>query len=199
MFILMPTAIVVAGNTDGFVKAVGTIQWGLMTTVFSLSHAAMLVMLPLGQQPHVDPVWSSESSCSGCGISLLVFLLFLTQFNDVAQYCWGKGIGKTKVIPAVSPNKTVAGLVGGVATTVLVAGCLGPWLTLFDLPLALMAGLIIGIAGFGGDLCISAIKRDLGVKDTGTALPGHGGFLDRLDSLTFAAPLFFHFTYFFYG
>ncbi|QEG24010.1 phosphatidate cytidylyltransferase [Mariniblastus fucicola] len=199
MFILLPTRIVLGGNTDGFVKAVGAIQWGLMTTVFSLSHAAMLVTMPLSETPHVDPVWFSESARLGYGPALLVLLLVLTQLNDIAQFCWGKALGRRKILPSVSPGKTVVGMVGGVCTTVVIAGIVGPWLTVFDLPRALMAGLIVGLAGFGGDVCISAIKRDLGVKDSGSFLPGHGGLLDRLDSLTFAAPLFFHFTYYFYG
>ena len=103
------------------------------------------------------------------------------------------------MLPTVSPGKTVIGLVGGVMTTVLLAALIGPWLTLLDLSRSLLLGLVVGVGGFAGDVCISAIKRDLGVKDSGTALPGHGGILDRLDSLTFTAPLFFHVVYFYYG
>lgn len=199
MFIWMPTRLVMGGKTDGFVKAVGVIQWGLMTTVFSLSHAAMLLTMPVGAEPNVAPNWWSGSAMQNPGVSLLILLLLLTQLNDVAQYCWGKSLGKKKVLPTVSPGKTVMGLVGGVLTTVALAGLIGPWLTLLDLPRSLLIGLIVGVAGFAGDVCISAIKRDLGVKDSGTALPGHGGILDRLDSLTFTAPLYFHVVYFFYG
>ena len=199
MFVLVPTQVVLAGKTEGFLKAVGTIQWGLMMTLFSLSHAAMLLTLPLGEQPHVAPAWPTDSSEQCAGIGLLVLLLLLTQLNDVAQYCWGKSLGKQKVLPTVSPGKTTVGLIGGVATTTVVAAVVGPWLSLLDFPCAILIGLVVGLAGFAGDVCVSAIKRDLGVKDTGAALPGHGGFLDRLDSLTFTAPLFFHIVYFFYG
>ena len=94
----------------------------------------------------------------------------------------------------MSPNKTFEGLVGGVATTVVLAVVLAPWLTPFTRYESVAAGLLIGVFGFIGDVTISAIKRDIGVKDSGTLLPGHGGILDRLDSLTCTAPLFFHFV-----
>lgn len=100
-------------------------------------------------------------------------------------------------MPKVSPNKTLAGLVGGVATTTLMAALLGPLMTPLSIPLSLLAGFIIGISGFCGDVVMSAIKRDIGVKDSGTLLPGHGGLLDRLDSLIFTAPVFFHFIRYF--
>ena len=199
MFMLLPTRMVLIGETDGYVRAIGTVQWGLMTTVFSLSHAAMLLSLEPGAEARVNPEWYSESAKAFPGSALLVLLVLLTQFNDVAQFCWGKTIGRRKVVPKVSPGKTVGGLVGGVATTVALAGLIGPWLTLMDLKHSLVAGLIVGLSGFAGDVSISALKRDLGVKDSGSTLPGHGGVLDRVDSLTYTAPLFFHFVYFHYG
>jgi phosphatidate cytidylyltransferase len=180
MLLLLPVPMLLIGETGGFLKAVGTLHWGLMTCVFSLAHAAYLLVLPpLPQAPAGGP-------------GLLLFLLLLTESNDVAQYVWGKTLGRRKIIPKVSPNKTLEGLLGGVATTVALAMGLAPLLTPFDLPRAALAGFGIGIAGFIGDVAISAVKRDLGVKDTGALLPGHGGMLDRLDSLTYTAPLFFH-------
>jgi phosphatidate cytidylyltransferase len=129
---------------------------------------------------------------------LVFYLLVLTQLNDVAQYLWGKACGRHKVAPTVSPGKTVEGLLGGIATTTLLAWMFAPYLTpMHGLP-AIASGLLIGVAGFVGDLVVSAVKRDLGVKDTGTLLPGHGGMLDRLDSLTLTAPLFFHFVHYLY-
>ena len=133
------------------------------------------------------------------GPGLLMFLILVTEMNDIFQYTWGKAFGRRKVAPMISPGKTYAGLIGGVLTTVAFATLLGPRITLLDPARSLIAGIIIGIAGFAGDLCISALKRDLKIKDFGATLPGHGGVLDRVDSLIFTAPLFFHFVYYCYG
>lgn len=186
LFLLLPVAMVLNGETQGYLRAAGTLHWGLMSMVFSLSHLAYLLVLPQGEHPGVS------------GPGLVLFLLLLTELNDVAQYCWGKRLGQHKISPAVSPNKTVEGFVGGVLTTVLLAALLAPWLTPFTPGDALLAGALIAVAGFFGDLSLSALKRDLGVKDSGNLLPGHGGILDRVDSLTYTAPLFFHFTRYFY-
>ncbi len=184
MFLLTPALMVIHGETEGFLRAAGTLHWGLMTCVFSISHAAYLLVL--------------EGDMPAGGAGLLLFLVFLTQANDVAQYIWGRLFGRRKVAPSVSPNKTVAGYLGGFLTSGALAVAVAPFLTPMDWQHALVAGLIIGFAGFMGDVTISAIKRDIGVKDTGSLLPGHGGILDRVDSLTFTAPLFFHYIYFFY-
>ncbi|HBM9256128.1 TPA: phosphatidate cytidylyltransferase [Citrobacter freundii] len=182
-FLFLPVRMVIAGDTQGFLRFVSQHHWSLMTTVFAFSHVAFLLVLPDdGKQT---------------GALLVLFLVGLTEFNDIAQYLWGKSIGRIKVMPKVSPNKTLAGLVGGVATTTLIAAVLGPVMTPLSLPLSLLAGFIIGLSGFCGDVVMSAIKRDIGVKDSGTLLPGHGGILDRLDSLIFTAPVFFHFIRYF--
>ena len=130
---------------------------------------------------------------------LLLLLLVLTQSNDVAQFLWGKSLGKRKIAPLVSPGKTWAGFVGGLATTVVLAAIIGPRLTMLDMFRSLIAGAIIAVSGLFGDLNISALKRDLGVKDAGSMLPGHGGVLDRIDSLIYTAPVFFHFVWYCYG
>ena len=183
-FLFLPVRMVIAGDTQGFLRFVSQHHWSLMTTVFAFSHVAFLLVLPDdGKQT---------------GALLVLFLVGLTEFNDIAQYLWGKSIGRIKVMPKVSPNKTLAGLVGGVVTTTLMAAVLGPVMTPLNLPLSLLAGFIIGLSGFCGDVVMSAIKRDIGVKDSGTLLPGHGGILDRLDSLIFTAPVFFHFIRYFY-
>ncbi|HAT8001023.1 TPA: phosphatidate cytidylyltransferase [Citrobacter braakii] len=182
-FLFLPVRMVIAGDTHGFLRYASQHHWSLMTTVFAFSHVAFLLVLPDdGKQT---------------GALLVLFLVGLTEFNDIAQYLWGKSIGRIKVMPKVSPNKTLAGLVGGVATTTLMAALLGPLMTQLSIPLSLLAGFIIGISGFCGDVVMSAIKRDIGVKDSGTLLPGHGGILDRLDSLIFTAPVFFHFIRYF--
>jgi phosphatidate cytidylyltransferase len=186
-FLLLPIRMVIIGETREFLRAAGTLHWGLMATVFSISHVAYLLVLPGG----------NASAVAG-GAGLVLYLLALTELNDVAQYVWGKSFGRHRIIPKVSPNKTWEGFVGGVATTVLLAVLLAPLLTPFTWPMAMAAGLIIGLGGFVGDVTISAVKRDLGVKDSGSVLPGHGGILDRVDSLTYTAPLFLHFTRYFY-
>lgn len=184
MFLFLPMRMVLVGETQGFLRSAGIINWGLMTTVFSLSHMAYLLVLP--QPPGV----------AYSGATLLLFLVLLTQLNDVAQYLWGKSLGQRKIVPRVSPNKTWAGFLGGVGTTTLLAWLVAPWLTPLSGVESLLAGVLIGTSGFVGDVVISALKRDIGVKDSGSMLPGHGGILDRLDSLTYTAPLFFHFIYY---
>jgi phosphatidate cytidylyltransferase len=198
LFMLIPTQLVLLGQTEGFLRRVGTLHWGLMTTVYSLSHAAFLLVLQPIEKARIAPAWPMPDSALSPGPGLLILLVLLTQLNDVFQFLWGKSLGKRRIVPQVSPGKTWAGFIGGVASTVLLAWILGPRLTLLDGPRALMAGLIIGLGGFAGDVSISALKRDLGVKDSGTLLPGHGGILDRVDSLTFTAPLFFHFVWYSY-
>nr|WP_309727908.1 phosphatidate cytidylyltransferase [Chamaesiphon sp. OTE_75_metabat_556] len=185
-FLFLPMRMVIAGETQGFLKAIGTLHWGLMLTVFSLGHLAYLLMLP----DRGNPIAGSAG--------LVLYLVFLTEINDIAQYIWGKSLGRHPVTPTVSPNKTWEGLIGGILTTTSLAIAIAPWLTPFDWIHALGVGLIISCAGFIGDVTISALKRDLGVKDSGNIIPGHGGILDRIDSLTYTAPLFFHFTVYFY-
>ena len=123
----------------------------------------------------------------------MLFLVLVTQFNDVAQYTWGKLFGRHKVMPTVSPNKTYEGLLGGMATSFVLVYFLAPHLTPLTRNESLVAGFFLPLAGFLGDVSVSAIKRDIGVKDSGSSIPGHGGVLDRVNSLTFTAPLFFHF------
>jgi phosphatidate cytidylyltransferase len=157
-----------------------------MTMVFSISHVAYLLVLPA----------VAGSRAGGAG--LLLYLVFLTQANDVAQFLWGKSLGKNKIVPSVSPNKTWEGFLGGVGTTTVLAALLSGLLTPLSVPQSLLAGILIATAGFVGDVTISAVKRDIGVKDSGSLLPGHGGIMDRIDSLTYTAPLFFHFIYYLY-
>ncbi len=186
MFLFLPLRMIIIGETKSFLQAIGTLHWGLMTMVFSVSHVAFLLVLP------------EESNPVGGGAGLVLYLVFLTQFNDVSQYVWGKMLGRRKIVPTVSPNKTWEGFLGGVATTTLLALLLAPILTPIEWPMAILAGLGISVGGFIGDVTISALKRDIGVKDSSSLLPGHGGILDRIDSLTYTAPLFFHFIYYLY-
>lgn len=182
-FLFLPARMVLVGETQGFLHSAAQLHWGLMTTIFAVSHVAFLLILP------ADGLQT--------GALLVLFLVGLTEFNDVAQYLWGKSLGRIKVMPKVSPNKTLAGLLGGIGSTMLAALLLGPLMTPLGWGMSLLAGVIIGVTGFCGDVVMSAVKRDIGVKDSGTLLPGHGGILDRLDSLIFTAPVFFHFIRYF--
>ncbi|WOV86750.1 phosphatidate cytidylyltransferase [Sporosarcina oncorhynchi] len=184
LFLFLPIQMILIGENKGFLRTMGSVHWGLMIMVFGLSHLAYLLVLP------------GTAKLGGAG--LVLFVVILTQCNDVAQFIWGKLLGRHKVIPKVSPNKTWEGLLGGVATTVLLSYLLAPLLTPLTVGSALFAGLLIGLTGFIGDVNISSLKRDLNIKDTGSAIPGHGGILDRVDSLTYTAPLFFHFIRYFY-
>ena len=183
VFLFLPMRMVLIGDTRGFIRSAGILHWAVMLMVFSISHIAYLLTLP---------VKNAEAG----SIGLVLFLLFMTQFNDVCQYIWGKMLGKHKIIPKVSPNKTWEGFLGGLLTITLCAGFLAPQLTPLSFEYGLGAGVIIGLSGFVGDVVLSSVKRDLQIKDSGSLIPGHGGILDRLDSVIYTAPLFFHFLYY---
>ncbi len=184
-FLFLAVRIAISGDTTHFLERVSAIQWALMICVYSLSYAPAL--LGLGIRGHGTP-----------GPTLLLFLVIVVQGSDVLQYIFGKLFGRRKIVPLVSPSKTVEGFIGGVASATLL-GALIWWATPFTFWQAGLQALIIALTGFGGGLAMSAIKRDRGVKDFGTIIAGHGGILDRVDSLTFAAPIFFHITRFFFG
>lgn len=185
LFLLLPFRQVLIGETQGFLENTSRVQWGLMMFVFGLSHLAYMMTLPAVAGHDVG------------GKELVLYLVVLTELNDVLQYLWGKALGKHKIVPKVSPNKTVEGFLGAFVTLSALAVVFS-FLTPFTTLQALAAGMLISSAGFIGDVVISMVKRDIGVKDSGHLLPGHGGILDRVDSLTYTAPLFFHFTYYLY-
>lgn len=178
-FLILPWLMAVIGQTRGYLSSVALFHWGLMTCVYNIGYAAFLMRAP---------PWEAPAHAAG----LVFFLLVATEFNDVAQYVWGKLLGRHKIIPRVSPNKTWEGFIGGWATSAALIWFVGPLFTpLHGIGLATVA-LILPVAGFAGDVTMSAIKRDIGVKDTSHLIPGHGGILDRVDSLTFTAPIYFH-------
>jgi phosphatidate cytidylyltransferase len=126
--------------------------------------------------------------------SCLGYLVVAVELNDVAAYTCGKLFGRHPLRGNISPNKTWEGAVGALVVSLLLA-----WSPLFPFPHCgaqdrLLAGLVVGVGGQVGDLVISVIKRDLNIKDMGTTIPGHGGILDRIDSLIYVTPLFFHFV-----
>jgi phosphatidate cytidylyltransferase len=182
--VAIPTRMALSGDTTRFLERTSTVQWGLMACVYCVSHTPALLMLQVPDRPAI-------------GATLLFYLVLVAQSNDVMQYVWGKLLGKHPIAPNVSPNKTWEGFIGGTATAVGIGTALW-WATPFTPLAAALMSLAITLLGFAGGLVMSAVKRDRGVKDYGSLIEGHGGVLDRIDSLLFAAPVFFHLTRFFY-
>ena len=180
IFLLLPILSALRGDPDNFLIRVAEVQWAAMIAIYCVSYIPALLSLNI-------------PGFEGQNILLVAFLLIVVQASDVLQYTWGKLIGKTKIAPRLSPSKTVEGFVGGAASASLL-GALLFWATPFSFLQAGGMAVIITIMGFFGGLVLSAVKRDRGVKDWGSSIAGHGGFMDRLDSLIFAAPVFFHLT-----
>ena len=180
MFLLLPLQYLFKGMSAQIIKSMSILHWMLMLTVFGLSHLAYLMASP------------GLEGFDNQGVGLVFFLVILTEMNDVFQFTWGKIFGRNQIASKISPNKTWEGFIGGMLSTCT----LGLGLS-FLTPFSLLAdgallSLVIAVSGFFGDLLMSAVKRDLGLKDTGRSIPGHGGVLDRLDSLLYTAPVFFH-------
>lgn len=184
-FLLLPIAAALQGDTRDFLIRTAELQWALMICVYCASYVPALLTLQI-------------DGFEGRNVLLIAFLVVVVQLSDVLQYTWGKLIGRRKVAPSLSPSKTWEGLVGGVASATLV-GTLLWWMTPFAPWQAALMSLAITVAGFFGGLVMSAIKRDRGVKDWGHLIAGHGGFIDRLDSVVFSAPIFFHLTRYFWS
>lgn len=184
-FLLLPIVAALRGDTDGYLSRVAETQWGLMICVFAASHVPALLSLNI-------------PGYEGKNVLLVAFLVVVVQLSDVLQYVWGKLMGKHKIAPKLSPSKTWEGFVGGVVSACLVGAGLW-WLTPFTPLEAAGMALVITLMGFFGGLVMSAIKRDKGVKDWGHLIAGHGGFIDRLDSVVFSAPIFFHLTRYFWS
>ena len=183
MFISVAFILVMTGKTYKVGRSMSLITSEILLTVYFLSHMALLFNVEI-------PNFSV-----GAG-GLIIYLIMLTSFNDVFQFTWGKLLGKNKILPGVSPNKTWEGFIGGILTTALLS-----YLIRFLTPLsgiqAIVMGLTIAIFGFIGDSLISAVKRDLQIKDTDDLIPGHGGAMDRLDSIIITTPVFYHLLMFF--
>lgn len=183
-FLLLPAVATFAGDTHEFLERSAKLQWATMITVYCISYAPALLLLKI-------PGYEGSSAL------LLLYLLLIVQLSDVLQYVFGKLFGRTKLAPVVSPSKTVEGLVGGGVTTTLIGGLLH-WITPFTFWQATAISFVIVAAGVLGGLTLSAMKRGLGAKDWGVMIEGHGGMLDRMDSVSFAAPVFFHIVRFFF-
>ena len=137
------------------------------------------------------------------GPAFLLAILVCVEMNDIFAYCTGKLFGRRKLAPRTSPNKTIGGALGAVVLTTALFATLVHFIvpgTILDQPQHLLAlGFLLSVTGQWGDLVMSSIKRDLGVKDLGVTIPGHGGLLDRFDSLIFVGPAMFHYIGYFQG
>jgi len=183
MFIIIPFLLVLTGETKDIIRSMCILPSSLMLGVFGISHLALLISFP-------------EMNSNGVsGKALLLFLIFITEANDIMQFVWGKIFGKHKILPKVSPNKTWEGFIGGVISTTIIGYFMG-FLTPLNTWQLILLSSSIAVFGFMGDAIMSAVKRDFGVKDMSNAIPGHGGVLDRVDSLSTTASPFFHIVYF---
>jgi phosphatidate cytidylyltransferase len=176
-FGVLPLVWMLSRGYEGALSDLPRLQWGVVLTVVALSYVARFFL---------DPV----SSQGGAGLALL--LLLSVMANDAAQYVVGKALGRHALAPHISPKKTWEGFLGGVVVTALVTCAASSLVSPFHRLEAAVLGAALSVLGLLGDLLVSAIKRDAGVKDTGAVLPGHGGVLDRCDSLLLAAPLYFY-------
>jgi phosphatidate cytidylyltransferase len=183
-FLIMPAITALHGDTERFLERIAAQQWAVMLAVYCVSHVPALMTLPI-------PGYENRS------LLLIAFLIVTVQGSDVLQYIFGKLFGKHRFSPTVSPSKTWEGLIGGLLSASAL-GALLSWLTPFSPLEAAGVAFLACLMGFLGGLVASAIKRDQGVKDWGHLIEGHGGMMDRADSLVFAAPVFFHIVRYFW-
>lgn len=179
-FLLLPIVSALRGDANRFLIRVAETQWGLMICVFCVSHVPALITLDLEGYGDRD-------------ILLLVFFVMVVQFGDLLEYYLGKMFGRTRIRPGLSP-KTWEGVVLGVASAALIGAFLS-WITPFGALGAAFMAAVASTVGLFGTLVFAAIKRDRGVKDWSHLIPGQGGFVEQLDSVIFAAPIFYHLTH----
>ena len=184
-FLMLPIVSALRGNTDRFLIRVAETQWALMIAVFCMSHVPALMMIDVLGYP------------ADRGVLLIAFLIMVVQFGDLLDFFFGRRIGKTRIIPDLS-SKTWEGLVCGVASAALIGGLLA-WMTPFGIAGAMAMAALASTVGMFGNLVFAAIKHDRGVKDWSHLIPGQGGFVDQLDSVIFAAPVFYHITHLIWG
>jgi phosphatidate cytidylyltransferase len=188
-FLFVPARIALAGDYKRFLERTAKIQSGLLICVYCLSYAPALLMLKL-------PPLHDGGPDTGGGVRLLFFFVLIVQLSDALQYAWSQLPSRHVIVPAINSTRTWEGLLGGTLSVTLIGTVLW-WATPFHGIHWWMASLmsaVTSLMGFAGGITMSAIKRDRGVKDYGTLVEGHGGVMDRIDSLCFAAPVFFHCT-----
>lgn len=201
---ILAVSLLIKGESKGYIRSAGGLLWGIIFFGYGVSHAAALLILPSSSYGPLGPAgW-------------FLFLVILTEVDDIFQAIIGRLFGPHKrhrITPVISPNKTWEGFFGGMLVIVILAPLIAPWLTTLGQqagPLSLseplqrwiapiLAAILISLAGFFGDINMSAIKRDAGVKDSSNLLPGMGGVIDRVDSLTMTAPIFVYFLIWWMG
>jgi phosphatidate cytidylyltransferase len=182
---ILPSLIILRAEVEKLPSLGSLILTGLLVSYY-LSHVpALAIMNP--------SLWHSSDQAS----LAILLLIFATETNDIFQFLSGKAFGRIKLFPDISPSKTEAGFIGGILGTVLLFSFLGPALLEITVMQALILGFLISVTGIFGDLLFSAIKRYYGVKDFSDLIPGHGGLLDRVDSLILTAPVYFHLIFYF--
>lgn len=184
VFLFSPMLSVVASDDEEqFFERASKFQWAQIACIYCLSYLPAIAGIHLKN--------NFESS------ELLIYFLTVIMFSDSLQYVFGSWLGKRKVAPKLSPNKTWEGTIYGIITASLIGVALVR-LTPFTWWQSLLMSLTICIVGFLGGLVMSGIKRSIKIKDWGDILGGHGGILDRVDSMIFAAPLFYHLCHYFF-
>jgi len=207
-FLFILARIAMAGDYKRFLERTAKIQAGLLICVYCLSYTpALLTLEPESAEQSNAAETPTDSTVSDDNSELLdrhnparllFFFVLIAQLSDALQYAWAQISSKHVIAPTINPNKTWEGLLGGTASATLLGAALC-WATPFSIWQAALMSAVIALMGFAGGLTMSAIKRDRGVKDYGTLVEGHGGVLDRIDSICFAAPVFFHFSRYWLG
>jgi phosphatidate cytidylyltransferase len=189
-FLFVPARVALAGDYKRFLERTAKIQAGLLVCVFALSFAPAVLYLELGEPGSRAELWR------GSNAGLLFYFILVVQLGDVFQYVWDQLLGRRLVAPSINASKTWEGLLGSIASSALLGFALY-WATPFGVFGSAAMSMVMAVMGFAGSITMSAIKRDRGVKDYGTLVEGHAGVLDRIDSICFAAPVFFHLTWYF--
>ena len=188
--LLVPARIALAGDHKRFLERSAQITIGRLICVYSLSYAAALVNLQLTTR--------QGTAWTGSPAGLLFFFILMSQLADILQWAWGHWVGKRVIAADVSSSRTWEGFAGGTLSAGMI-GAMLYWVTPFSFWEAACMSMIIGAMGMFGGMTMSAIKRDRGVNDYGSLVMGHAGVLDRIDTLCFAAPVFYHLTRFFFS
>ena len=191
--LFIPGRIAFTGDHKRFLERSAKIQFGLLICVYALSHAPALLYLDLETY---DSVNKTKVPWTGKTAGLLFFFIVIVQVSDMLHFVWDRLAGKHVIAKAINTTKTWEGVIGSACCTAL-AGILLQGVTPFTWYGAGFMALVISVMASSGSMTMSAIKRDRGVRDYGTLVQGHAGVLDRIDSVCFAAPIFFHATRFF--